>query len=253
MSDEIHDWVALQIERARPGAADVSAVPRLADAAAALRNPTSGRQVFGLQPPPGGIPGAGALAERCLDALRAWAPMLDAETSEALALQLRDLGLPPIVAAPEPPTPTLALHVFVGARIEDLETGEKVDDPALLDRVGNLVHGAPERSDFSLVDIPCIDAVVSSEEERWATDGWAELFYDDQERALRCRLTFDLVRAPTPEELSVLLDAIENELFFTGWGMNLDWDFELPTELEDLSVYTDTKVLAHRLLPIERT
>ncbi|HEY8427600.1 MAG TPA: hypothetical protein VIL20_04465 [Sandaracinaceae bacterium] len=250
MRDELHDWVALQIERSLPGVADATAVPRLADAAAALLHPASRRQVFGLEPPPGGISEADELAERCLDALRTWAPMLDARASEALALQLRDLGLPPITAAPAPSAPVLELHVFVGTSVADVETGETVEDPSVIERIGKLAHGAPERSETSLVDVPCIEAVVSDERGRWATDGRADLLYDDEQRALRCRLVFDLVREPTPEELSALFDAIENELFFTGWGMILEWDFERPKELEELSVHTDTEILAHRLLPI---
>ena len=50
-----------------------------------------------------------------------------------------------------------------------------------------------------------------------------------------------------------LRQVVERELFFTSWGLNLDWDVpESAVDLDELLVQTQTTVVSHRLevLPV---
>jgi hypothetical protein len=235
---------ALSVSRAtaeQVSRGDPTAMTRLLDAAAVLRDPRPGAQVFGLQLPPGGLEGMPALSELCLARARDWAPVLADSARPEMAKLLRRLGLPPLVQEAAPPVVAHQLQVFIRAEAEDLDTEEPVTDLAVLASLA----GVPPQNDVSLIDLSCIADAVSGREGPWARDGRALLVFE--RGALFCRLTFDLVRPPTPDEQNELIAVITDELFFTGWGMNLDW--ALDEEHPEVAIRTSTRVISSEICP----
>ena len=84
-----------------------------------------------------------------------------------------------------------------------------------------------------LLDIPCLRKITGGgfpvgREGRWgwAHDGRIALRHVDGE--LRAHIEIDAIREPDDAELAALRHVIEEDLFETSWGMNLDWDFAVP-------------------------
>jgi hypothetical protein len=167
MSQQIHDWIAAQIERAVPGVADVTSVPRLADAASVLIHPRPGGTVFGLELPPG-VDGTAALAARCLAVLAMWLPQLDQAQRDEFGLHLRRLSLPALVPPPRERVAAGHVHFFIAATVEDPETEESVDDPAILARL----DGASARAGDLLLDLPCLAHAAGVAGIGTPRDGW---------------------------------------------------------------------------------
>jgi hypothetical protein len=72
------------------------------------------------------------------------------------------------------------------------------------------------------------------------------LVFDSTDGTLSARLTFDLTREPTASELDGLLATVRSELFFTSWGMNLDWDCD-PDPLT-ISIRVTPRVQRHAVI-----
>lgn len=106
MASTYFDWLAgkiaqhAKIEVTEQGY-DSTALTRLADAAAALRNPAPGAQAFGLSLPPGGVDDAEVLVKRCLEILRERTALLEPEARRELSALLQRLGLDAGVSGPE--------------------------------------------------------------------------------------------------------------------------------------------------------
>lgn len=143
------------------------------------------------------------------------------------------------------------LLVYTTANVEDLETGDEIVDPTILARYdGATTH--------EFTDVPCLAKVTGSgtgglledpNPGRWCRSGNATLVYDHEYARLRCLLTLGLTRTPSSDEIAKILGTIETELFFSGWGMNLDWEVKEDDEtLADLHIQVDTKPVEHRLV-----
>jgi hypothetical protein len=242
MNQKVYDWIAAQIEAARPVNADVNAVTPVGDAAATLLGRKAG-QVFGMQLSPDALgPRADELAERCLSVLEEWIPALTSEQRDQVGALLRDLRLPALVPAPAIPVPVVNLLVYTAAGVENFETGDEVVDPAILAR-----YDGATTSEFS--DAHCLTEATGGKNGWWCS-GDATLVYDRERAQLRCLLTLGLTRSPTAEEIARILKAIETELFFSGWGLNLDWEVEDPEGLDELSPSVKTEPIEHRLEPV---
>jgi hypothetical protein len=252
MSKQIHDWIVQQIQahsvvRAsaeQVATGDPAAMVRLIDAAAALRDPSGQGQPFGLALPTGGLDAASGLADACIVEIRAWASRIDPRWHSELAGLLASRGLPPLFAPEAVSAPVCHLHVFVAASVEELETDEPVTDAATL----AALDGTGPVSPLSLVELPCVASVFASSVvggHPWAQKGRAVIVFDSAQSQLRCRLTFDLAREPTDSEIARLGWVVENELFYTGWGTNLDW--ALGADHEHLRIQTGTRVHSHEL------
>ncbi|MBX3187245.1 MAG: hypothetical protein KF819_09525 [Labilithrix sp.] len=222
-------WIAKQIEEHAPAVgASPNQAARLAAAAAALRPGSLAKQVFGLEISDRTDPRFAALFERSMELLAAWPAVLDDESSAEIAALMVELGLPPSVAPTARPTTAARMRVLLSVKVEDLSTDEPTTDPAVL----AAFDGARLVGSVDLVDIPCIRTATGGsfalkgvhEAYGWAHGADVDMVFDAASGALRCRLTFELSRTPLAGEVRGLLDAIEGELLFTPWGLNLDWD-----------------------------
>ncbi|MBK6695604.1 MAG: hypothetical protein IPG50_25840 [Myxococcales bacterium] len=244
MTQKVHDWISAQIEASRPGSNDVKVVPQLFDAAATLRGLKPG-QCFGMQVAPETLASAEALAQRCVEVLKEWVPRLsDAQHGELgkllAGVGLRTEGLP---AAPSS-TVVASLLVYVQAKIvnveADTEEEEKIRDPEILARF----DGARVIQPLDQVD--CLMEATGGDDKSWWLGGDASLVYD-RATGMRCRLTLDASRIPSDAEIATVLQTIERDLFFTGWGMNLEWEIEEADDTLNLSPMVGRTVLGHRL------
>jgi len=186
---------------------DATVATRLADAANGLR---VGSHAFGMQ-----VQANAELAASCTALLAEWLPIVRDN-----AAWLR--------------TASHVLHVFMPARCENIDTDEPVTDPAVLAQF----VGVRPSGDVSLTELPCLERMTKG----LAIDGHAELV-----DGLQLRLTFALTRAPFPTELTALVQVIEEVLFFSGWGLNLE--FYAEGAPDDVIVHVGTKVVSHRVLP----
>jgi hypothetical protein len=167
------------------------------------------------------------LYERCLVLLRAWSAILDDRTRAELAALMESIGLPSFAEPTPSPKTTARLEVFLPVTIEDRETDEPTSD----ERVLAAFEGATVRGGDRLADIDCVrratggsrEIVGVHEDYGFAHGSAVELVREGGAGPLRCRITFELSRAPREDELRALLDVVEKELLFTGWGLNLEW------------------------------
>ena len=216
-----HSVAANPVEAAN---GDATVATRLADAAGGL---CVGSQAFGMQ-----LRANAELAASCAAPLAEWLSVVRDRAAFVRLLERHGLS----IAAPSPrPGASHVLHVFVEARCEDIETDELVTDPNVLAQF----VGVRPTGDTSLTEIPCLRAVTRG----WAIDGHAELV-----EGLRFRLTFELTRAPFPPELTALFQVIDEVLFFTGWGLNLELYAEAAPD--NFMVHTGTNVVGHDVLPV---
>lgn len=245
MTQKTIDWIAAKIEASRPGASDARVVTDLVDTVATLRGLKSG-QCFGLQVPKEVLaaPGAAVLAARGIEVLEEWAPHLSLAQHDMLGELLvrtgiRHAGLP---MAPSPPPAVARLLVDVPATIQrfdpETEDHEDVHDPAVIARFDGV------RASQGLDDLPCVVRATGGDDS-WCLGGGAALVYDPA-TGLRCRLTFEAARVPNAKEVASALKMVEQELFFTGWGLNLEWAIE-DADLCDMHASVRSNVLAHRL------
>jgi hypothetical protein len=241
MSQKVHDWIAARIEESRPGNPDVNVVTQLCDAAASLRGQGSG-QVFGMQVDAASVTGASDLADRALAVVTEWLPTLTTDQHAAIGSVLAKLGLPAVggAVAPLPKRVVSKLLVWTKAEVVDIDTSAVITDPTIIARF----EGARPSSDLG--DPLCLVDATEGDDGFWI-GGDAELVLDHARTGLRCLLTLDLARVPTTEQVNRLLGVIENDLFFTGWGLNLDWEVEDQDGLENVSVSVDVKPVQHRL------
>lgn len=255
MASTYFDWLAgkiaehAKIEVTEQGY-DSTALTRLADAAAALRNPAPGAQAFGLSLPPGGVDDAEVLVKRCLEILRERTALLEPEARRELSALLQRLGLDAGVSGPEMPKATHVLRVLLATLVDDAESEEELHDAVTL----RTLDGAREVHHASLVDIPPIDEAVGRPREplkrdtSWARHGSARLVFDREANALRCELLFELTREPMPQQLEALLDAVRGGLFDSSWALNLEWEF--PEGAPDVIVHLKQQIVSHVLSPL---
>jgi hypothetical protein len=252
MNQKMHDWIVGQIEAsaAAPGR-NVRAVIELADAAATLRGAKEG-QIFGLQVTRASIPSPEALADRCLSVLAGWVPYLTETQAEQVARMLHErelpsaaIGLPEIAPLP---TAVARLNVYLKANVVDVETGRLVTDPSLVMRfVGARASGY-------LDDVPCLVGATGGEH-GWYCGGSASIVEDPAwYGALLCELALDLAKVPDTVDITGLLRVIEEELFFTSWGLDLAWEIEPDRAygIEELALSVDVVPIEHRLERIAR-
>src|SRR5262249_1387847 len=154
---------------------------------------------------------------------------LDANRASELASLVDQLALPRITAQPSLlPSAVAVLHVFVAAHVEDIETDEERTGASVLQSF----DGTREERGQRLVDMASIrhatggscELVGVREDYGWAVASDVTLVLTESDNHLRCRLTFDVSRVPNDGELLQLLHVIEDELFFTSWGLNMVWD-----------------------------
>jgi hypothetical protein len=235
--DQVTRWLEGKIaEHSRARTDDLSAAVRLADALRALRSEGRGGQAFGLELP-ADLPTRAALCELALSTLLEWRPdLVAAGTAGGLGIVrelLEDVGM--LEPAP-PPAIVGRCIVVLEAGLVDFESGKPIIDPALF----ALVHGTVEASGQALRDVSCLDRVD------FFDGAQLELHFDREAQALRGWLVFDAHCEPTAAEMDALVQIVEQELLYTGWGMNLGWD--TPAELEPLNARIDIRprVISHR-------
>lgn len=158
-------------------------------------------------------------------------------------------GLPTFSEPTSAPVIVAKLRVVLPASVDNYETGEPLEDIALLRKFEG---GHPENEE--LCEVYCIEQATLDpgregplgQPARWAHASSVRLKYDAEARALRCIIELDLSRNPTDEELEKLLTVIEKELFYTGWGLNLDW-VRIPDG--DWSVHVGDAPISHSITP----
>lgn len=256
MSQEMHDWIAARIEASAPANNEFRSmwfVTQLAHAAATLRGWGSG-QAFGMHVAVWAIPDRRALADRCLAMLARWVRFLSEEQSEQVAKMLRQLHLPVPDGLPEPSAadaPVARLFVYTKAQVHDIDTTETITDPEVVDAYVGAQPTIP------IDDSPLTD-VMGGERHGWWRGGEVTIVRGDDADdadALRCELAFDLAKVPDSSEIGRVLRIVEEELFFTGWGLNLDFTSDRSDSYDGVALHVDTVPIAHRLerLPSRRS
>ena len=214
---KLRTWIAGKIEEHAPNRERPGDAVDLLVAAEALRGTPGKSMAFGLQLPADGVLEPEPLVARCLELLRAWAPFVPPASGGEFARAIARLEAP-MGSSPAPRRGAHVLRVWCPAVLEDFESNEELvyDAPEVLREY----DGVALRNRVELTELPCLRAAASG----WAFGGAASLAFDGQEGTLSACLSFDLDRKPTQAELDRLLAAIRDELFFTSWGLNLEWD-----------------------------
>lgn len=229
---KLRTWIAAQIEEHAPdNKRDHANAVRLVDALAALRNVPGKTTVFGLALPAQGVVDPEPLVARGLELLRIWEQVSEPNQRDELAMLAKRLEIP-LASQPKPvraPT-THHLQIWLPVVLDDFEAAEETiyTSPAIL----RSFDGVQLRDDRDLIDLPCLRTASGGEPGAvsnypvygWATGGEIALAFDPVHATLSARLTFELARAPSAEELERFLTVVRDELLFTGWGMNLEWD-----------------------------
>lgn len=194
------EWIAKQIEEHAPTVkGSMSTATRLAEAASALRQGSTTSQVFGLVLP-NRDESFEPLYQRALTSLAAWTTVLDPKSTAELSAFMKRLGLPTFTNPTPHRATTGRLTVTLPIVVEDLDADEPTTDQGVLTSFdGARAHGGEH-----LLDIACMrEATCGSSELKgvhenygWAHGSSAELVYDRALNELRCRLTFDVSRAP---------------------------------------------------------
>jgi hypothetical protein len=251
---KLRTWVAAKIEEHAPDNErnDANAV-RLLDAVAALRREPGKTTVFGLALPEQGVADPEPLVARAIELLGIWEQVIAPELRDELAILAKRLRIP-LASQPRPvraPT-THHLQIWLPVVLDDFEADEETiyTSPAILQSF----DGVRLRDDCDLVDLPCMriasggdpGAVSNYPVYGWATSGVIALAFDSARATLSAMLTFELTRAPMAEELDRVLTTVRDELLFTGWGMNLDWDCE--PDPETISIHLKPQVERHAVI-----
>jgi len=196
---------------------------RLAESAAAL-TPGAFQMPFGLSVDDDTRVAAAPLRERAIETLSRWSALLAPKERTTLAKSMKQLGLPVFVTVRErKPRARVLFTIPVEAR--DTETGEPVSLPSVL----ACFDGAKAAGGDELHTLPCISAAAGgtaelSGQEGWATGSSAVLAYLEDANGLVLRLAIDALRAPPKKDLQRLVAAVREELFMSGWGLNLEWE-----------------------------
>ncbi len=255
MGSKYYDWLSEQIEQhakievGKQGY-DHTVLTRLADAAGALKNRPRGAQAFGMTLPAEGVEGSETLVNRCLSIIESRAALLDdAHARDMLGALLQRHGLKAVVGPPEVRKSTHSLRVNLPVVVEAADSEEQLVDAETLGRL----HGT-KASGATLIDVPCVHQAVGRHNDPmrkqtgWATDGFAQLVFDPEARALTCQLVFSLLSEPAQREMDQLLQCIRTELFDTSWALNLEW--VTPKGAPEVIVHIKPTIRSHELAPI---
>jgi hypothetical protein len=245
---KLRAWIAAKIEEHAPdNERDSASAVRLVDAVAALRREPGKTTVFGLALPAQGVVDPEPLVARGIELLRIWEQVIDPDLRDELAMLAKLVHIP-VASQPRPvraPT-THQLQIWLPVVLDDFEAAEETiyTSPAILQSF----DGVRLRDARDLIELPCLriasggdpGAVSNYPVHGWATGGEIALAFDPERSTLSARLTFELTCAPSAEELERFLTAVRDELLFTGWGMNLDWDCE--PDPETISIHLQRQV-----------
>lgn len=245
---ELRTWIAAKIEAHAPDRdRDDTHAVRLLEAVAALRGEPGKTTVFGLALPSQGIVDPEPLIARGIELLRSWEQRIAPHLRDELALLARRFHIP-LASEPRPvrPPTTHRLQIWLPVVLDDDEADEETiyTSPDVL----RSFDGVRLRDDLDLVDLPCLrvasggdpGAVSPYPAYGWAVGGTIALAYDPADATLSAWLTFSLTRAPTGEELDRFLASVRDELLFTRWGTNLEWDCE--PDPETISIRLEPRV-----------
>jgi hypothetical protein len=206
-----------------PGGGTLFACVRLAESAAAM-TPGAFRMPFGLSVEDETRVAAAPLRERAIAVLARWSALLAPKEQTSLAKSMKPLGLPVFVTV-RTPKPRARVLFTIPVAASDTDTGEPVTLPSVL----ACFDGAKAWGGDEIHTLPCISDATGATSELFGEEGWAigssaVLAYLEDENRLTLRLAIDARRSPPKKELQRLVTAVREELFMSGFGMNLDWE-----------------------------
>lgn len=232
------NWVANEIEQHTTmgpfASGRMTTATRLADAARALRSGDDHSQIFGLTIPNRDERFA-PLYERAMAILSEWSQSFTEEEQTTLADFMHSLGLPTFASVTAPKTAVAELRIVLPASLVNVDREEAIIDPKLLQRL----DGAHVENEDAVFDLPCMESVA--DDCGCGSQMWLE--YDAKANALRGVLALEVSRMLSNEEVEALLAVVERDLFFSGWGLNLQW----PDAAADGIVQIDPTPMGHSL------
>ena len=174
-------------------------------------------QVFGLDlgtTKLGALPGHEERVRRIRELFREWLDFTEGPVRQQIVDELKWSDMGDWLGVEAPVTGATHSVVFeIRVAVSDSETDEAVSSPRLAELDGCSEEGALDLTE--LAPLRDLD---------WLVEGDLVLRYDQARAALRGYLEFRASTRPSDDDIARLRSIIEEELFFSGWGMNLEFD-----------------------------